>query len=117
MTEYGPARRRSWSKPVVLCLLMFVSLTRVTRAVAQAAPDDVPEANPARPTVATPATLTPVGYLQFENGVLYATGSQDFSSRFAVNQGTKLAVTPRLQFLVQSEPFFHSGRGADKQTN
>ncbi len=30
------------------------------------------EANPGRPTVATPATLTPVGYFQFESGVLGA---------------------------------------------
>ena len=29
-----------------------------------------PEANPARPTVSTPATLTPVTYLQFETGSL-----------------------------------------------
>jgi hypothetical protein len=35
-------------------------------------PPNAPDANPARPTVSTPATLTPVGYLQFENGVLYA---------------------------------------------
>src|ERR1700683_4446179 len=33
---------------------------------AQTIPDPTPEANPARPTVSTPATLTPVGYLQFE---------------------------------------------------
>lgn len=78
---------------------------------------DVPEANPARPTVATPATLTPVGYLQFENGVLYATGSPDFSSRFSVNQVTKLTVHPRLQFFVASEPVVHSGLGSQKQFN
>jgi len=27
-----------------------------------------PTANPGRPTIATPATLTPVGYIQFETG-------------------------------------------------
>lgn len=79
--------------------------------------DDVPEANPARPTVATPATLTPVGYLQFENGVLYATGSDEFSSRFSVNQVTKLTVHPRLQFLVGSEPVVHSGLDGVKEFN
>jgi hypothetical protein len=78
---------------------------------------DVPEANPARPTVATPATLTPVGYLQFENGLLYATGSPDFSSRLGVNQVTKLTVHPRLQFLVTSEPVVHSGLGSQKEFN
>ena len=79
--------------------------------------NDVPEANPARPTVATPATLTPVGYLQFENGILYATGSDEFSSRFGINQVTKLAVHPRLQFLVSSEPVVHSGLNGVKEFN
>lgn len=79
--------------------------------------DEVPEANPARPTVATPATLTPVGYLQFENGVQYATGSTEFSSRFGINQVTKLTVYPRLQFLVASEPVVHSGLGTLKEFN
>jgi hypothetical protein len=91
-------------------------------AGAQASPegpkgDDVPEANPARPTVATPATLTPVGYLQFENGILYATGSDEFSSRFGVNQVTKLTVHPRLQFLVSSEPVVHTGLDGVKEFN
>jgi len=81
----------------------------VQLAVCQSVPSSVPEANPARPTVATPATLTPVGYLQFENGVLYAEGSKDFSGRFGINQVTKLTVHPRLEFLVQSEPLVYSG--------
>ena len=80
-----------------------------------AQPDDVPEANPARPTVATPATLTPVGYLQFENGLLYAADSPEFSSRLGVNQVTKLAVNQWLQFLLQSEPLVHSGLGLGKE--
>lgn len=78
---------------------------------------EVPEANPARPTVATPATLTPIGYLQFENGVQYAADSPEFSSRLGINQVTKLTVMPRLQFLVQSEPLVHSGLGQDKEFN
>jgi hypothetical protein len=96
---------------------MSIAASALAQAAPQAPPDDAPEANPARPTVATPATLTPVGYLQFENGTLYAADSQEFSSRFAINQVTKLAVHPRLQFLVQSEPFVHSGLGADKEIN
>ena len=97
-----------------ICLLCGVSSAQNTT---QNAADDVPEANPARPTVATPATLTPVGYLQFENGVLYAADSPEFSSRFAVNQVTKLTVHPRLQFLIGSEPVVHSGLGAVKEFN
>ena len=71
-------------------------------------------ANPARPTVSTPATLTPVGYLQFENGVLGAVTSPEFSTRVAINQVTKLTVAPRLQLILQSEPFIHSRLDHDK---
>lgn len=92
-------------------------LCGIARMHAQGASDDVPEANPARPTVATPATLTPVGYLQFENGILYAADSLDFSSRFAINQVTKLTVHPRLQFIVGSEPLVHSGLGPVREFN
>ena len=41
------------------------------------------EANPGRPTVSTPATLTPVGYLQFETGVLGAEHSPDLPNQSA----------------------------------
>src|SRR6202012_5332766 len=87
------------------------------QAHAQENADEVPEANPARPTVATPATLTPIGYLQFENGIQYAADSPEFSSRLGINQVTKLTVLPRLQFLVQSEPLVHTGLGQDKEFN
>ena len=57
----------------------------------QSAAQEVPAANPGRPTVATPATLTPFGYLQFETGGIYAAGSAEFSSQSAINLVTKLA--------------------------
>jgi len=76
--------------------------------IAQSEAVSTPEANPGRPTVSTPATLTPVGYLQFENGILYAQDSTEFSSRFGVNQVTKLTVHPRLQLILQSEPLVGS---------
>jgi hypothetical protein len=75
---------------------------------AQSGASSTPEANPGRPTVSTPATLTPVGYLQFENGIQYALDSTEFSSRLGVNQVTKLAVHPRLQLILQSEPLVGS---------
>jgi hypothetical protein len=68
---------------------------------------DEPEANPGRPTVSTPATLTPVGYPQFETGVLAAFHSPEFSSRFAPNETIKFSVAPRLEFLASSEPVVH----------
>lgn len=69
---------------------------------------ELPEANPGRPTVSTPATLTPVGYLQFENGGLYAQSSQEFDTRFGINQVTKYTVDRRLQLLALSEPLVHA---------
>jgi hypothetical protein len=80
-------------------------------ATAQKSPDEAPECNPGRPTVTTPATLTPVGYLQFENGGLYASGSTEFATRLGINQVTRLAVNSRLQLLALSEPFVHSTGG------
>ncbi len=76
-----------------------------------------PDANPARPTVSTPATLTPVGYLQFETGGLGAVTSPEFGTRIGINQVTKLSVLPRLEFLVLTEPYVHSSnsKGLDKE--
>jgi hypothetical protein len=89
-------------------LLAVLLLLSPTMLRAQASLPDVPEANPARPTVSTPATLTPVGYLQFENGVLYATDSPEFSKRFGINQVTKLSINERVEVLALFEPFTHS---------
>src|ERR1700747_2581153 len=73
-------------------------------AAAQSDLPELPAANPGRPTVSTPATLTPVGYLQLENGVLLAEDSTEFSKRIGVGQVTKLSVFPRLELFLQSEP-------------
>lgn len=96
------------------CAGLFVfSLSLAAQTVA----DPIPEANPARPTVSTPATLTPVGYLQLETGGLGAVTSPEFGTRIGINQVTKLTVLPRLEFFVQTEPYVHSsnGKGANKQ--
>jgi hypothetical protein len=76
---------------------------------------DDPIANPARPTVSTPATLTPVGYLQFETGVLRATHSPGLSSQISMNEVVKLAVTRRIEVLAGAEPFAHSRVGGQSQ--
>ncbi len=65
------------------------------------------EANPGRPTVSTPATLAPVGYLQFETGALGAIHSPEFSSRLALNEVIKLSVARRWELLVEAEPAVH----------
>ncbi len=76
----------------------------VQSSTAQSGPPAEPEANPGRPTVSTPATLTPVGYLQFENGTLFANDSTEFSRRFGASQVTKPALLPRLELFLQGEP-------------
>src|ERR1700686_3531069 len=94
-----------------LRFVLFTSLLYLTLALqptaAQSATDEEPEANPGRPTVSTPATLTPAGYLQFETGFVPAHDSPEFSSRYSFNEVIKLAVAPRLQFLVAAEPIAH----------
>ena len=79
-------------------------------AARQDAQPDEPVANPARPTVSNPATLTPAGYLQFETGTMGATDSPEFSTRYEFNEVIKLAVTKRLEFIESSEPAVHSTR-------
>jgi hypothetical protein len=105
--------KRSLSALLASSLLSFWAPS----AFAQQSADETPAANPARPTVATPATLTPVGYLQFENGGLYASDSGEFDTQSSINQVTKLAVNSRLQFLVLSEPFAHSSIAGEPSTS
>ncbi len=62
------------TKPVVLYLCATLTLFAQS-AAGQSGTTDELEANPGRPTVSTPATLTPVGYLQFETGGLGASHS------------------------------------------
>jgi len=69
---------------------------------------EIPLANPGRPTVSTPATLTPVGYLQFETGILPAWRSPEFSSQFSIGNVTKFAVCNEFQLLAAVGPYVHS---------
>ncbi len=93
-------------KCVSICLFVVLSGTFAQGVLAQSA--DEPAANPGRPTVSTPATLTPVGYLQFETGMLGATESPEFSSQYSLVETTKLTVAPRLQFLASDQPVVRS---------
>jgi len=89
---------------LTITLLSFHLLFSV--AAAQV-PDD-PIANPGRPTVSTPAALTPVGYLQFETGFLGATHSPEFSSQRGFNEVVKFSVSRRIELLAGSGLFAHS---------
>jgi hypothetical protein len=65
-------------------------------------------ANPGRPAMATSALLTPVGYAQFESGLLYAADSAGFSNRSAQEETMRVTVTPFLQLIVAAEPIAYT---------
>jgi hypothetical protein len=96
-------------KRLLFCgFVAAAALLFAARIGAQSSTVETPEANPGRPTVSTPATLTPVGYLQFENGGLYAETSPEFATLFGISQVTKLTVASRLQLLALSAPLVHA---------
>ena len=90
-----------------LALLFLICALLARPAVAQSQNEEQPEANPGRPTVSTPATLTQVGYLQFESGFTGAGDSPEFSSRYGFNEVMKLSVTRRVELLASAEPAAH----------
>src|ERR1700690_2366496 len=72
-------------RPAAICVFL-TTLAFSSPASPQSAQADEPAANPGRPTVSNPATLAPAGYLQFENGVLGAATSPEFSTRYGFNE-------------------------------
>ncbi len=88
---------------------------QVDNAESTSKPDDVqiPEANPARPTVTNPAHIPPVGYLQFEQGLVEANGSPSgLDGQFSLVQSFRLSLHPRLMVQFQSQPIAVSRFGA-----
>lgn len=84
----------------------------------EAIPSAIPvDANPGRPTVSTPATLTPVGYLQFEAGVSGAEESGEFANRIGIETVAKLSITRHIEVIFQTEPmvFADVGNSTDKE--
>lgn len=99
-------------KPVLPALLLFSAAASVA---AQEAANSTPAANPARPTVTNPATLPPVGYLQFEQGYLGSLASPETDAQYGMNQVTKIAVHPRLLIQSQLQPYAASRAVGDTQ--
>jgi hypothetical protein len=98
-----------WELFAALFFLVCGLMTQSAQAQSQG--DNPPEANPGRPTVSTPATLTPAGYLQFESGFTGAANSPEFSSRYSLNEAMKLSVIKRLELVASAEPIVHSAAG------
>ncbi len=106
------------SRALLLFFLIAVAIPAAAQdtpgtsnAPVQASQPEEPEANPGRPTVSTPATLTPVGYFQFETGYLGAWHSPEFSSQSSVSEVVKFSVTPRIELLAADQPFAYSRAG------
>src|SRR5438309_8862129 len=99
------AQRQNCRRSGLFLALLFAIFAR--SGAAQSQVPDQPEANPGRPTVSTPATLTPVGYLQFESGFVAAGHSPEFSSRYSFTEVMKLSVSRRLELLMAVEPIVH----------
>jgi hypothetical protein len=91
--------------------LLFAALLIGSAVLHGQESEDSPVANPGRPTVSTPATITPIGYLQFETGALGATDSPEFSSRISMNEVLKFSVSSRFEFIAASEPLVHYRAG------
>ncbi len=71
---------------------------------------DVPQADPARPTVTTPAHLPPTGFLQFEQGFVRAGRSPaGTNNQFSLIQVTKIALTTRLLVQFLTQPYTYNG--------
>src|ERR1700732_1212146 len=92
---------------IYLCLSLGVVIRSSAAQSGKSGTPVGPEANPGRPTVSTPATLTPVGYLQFESGFTGAHNSPEFSSRYSFNEVLKLSLTSRLELLASAAPVAH----------
>lgn len=101
----------------VVCVATVVAAQQAPPKTDTSSPaSELPVANPARPTVSTPATLPPAGYLQFETGGLSAWHSPGLSSQTSLNEVVKFAFTNWLEFLTAAEPVAHS-RVAHQSTN
>ena len=104
-------RRLSLTLAEIVLLAVAAGAQQSPKATDPVQEPDAPVANPGRPTISTPATLTPSGYFQFESGVLSAWTSPQFSSQTSANEVIKFAVCRRIELLAGLEPVAHSVAG------
>ncbi len=107
----------------VLLLGLFLSVAHMATAQQASSKNPAPSsatddavANPARPTVSTPATLIPTGYFQFETGFLAAWHAPEVTYQGSFNEVIKFSVSRWIELLVAAEPYAHS-HATDGPTN
>src|SRR5664279_500080 len=97
---------------LLLSLFLMIGLSASAQDPADKTQDalakDSPVANPGRPTVSTPATLTPIGYLQFETGTLGARTSPDLVSQVFIDEVIKYSISRWIELLTGANPYVHS---------
>jgi hypothetical protein len=104
-----PTRLQSrWRATLIVTIKILLTLESLLVSASAQNQSDSPVANPARPTVSTPATLPPAGYLQFETGFLAAWHGPEVSSQSSLNEVVKMALVRRLQVSAGFEPIAHS---------
>jgi hypothetical protein len=104
-----PTRLQSrWRATLIVTIKILLTLESLLVSASAQNQSDSPVANPARPTVSTPATLPPAGYLQFETGFLAAWHGPEVSSQSSLNEVVKMALVRRLQVSAGLEPIAHS---------
>ena len=103
-------------KCATLGCLLLVAYCHVSGQQAANAPP-APTANPGRPTVSTPATLSPAGYFQFESGFLTAWHSPEFTSQSSLGEVIKFSPLSRVELLASFQPIAHSHVANDRPTD
>src|SRR5579864_2560689 len=103
-------RNARWLAPLLcfLALSVYAAAQETQQKTDEASSPEAPVANPGRPTVSTPATLTPVGYAQFETGILGASHSPGLDSQVSFNEVIKYSVSRWIEVLANSQPYARS---------
>lgn len=97
-----------WFVRFLQLMLWCASVVLAQTSAAQTGVAGEPPANPGRPTISTPATLTPIGYVQLETGGLAAFTSPEFHSQSTLADVLKVTVLPRWQLLLAFQPISRS---------
>lgn len=84
--------------------LIAIAAVSAVSVCAQQPDSDTPAADPARPTVTSPAHIPPPGYLQFEQGALIVAGAANFDTQTTILQCAKISLSHHIMVQEQWQP-------------